>query len=168
VRRRAPWLAALLILEGFTTNVMSHYEEFIAGMLILTFFVPTLVSVGGNAGAQISALIIRGMSIGELSKKDIWKIVGREAITGLIIAIILGILLSLRVLLVEPRWDIALAVGIALTIVVWYSNMIGALLPMMAKKIGVDPAVMAGPMVTTIVDVTGIAMYFAIVKLILP
>ncbi len=167
VRSRIFWLALLLILEGVTTSVMDHFEEFIAGMVLLTFFVPTLVGVGGNTGAQISAVIIRGMSIGELTNKDVWRIALKEMLAGAIIAIILGILLFGRVLLLRPQYDLAVAVAIALGVVVWYSNMIGALLPLAAKKVGIDPAMMAGPLVTTIVDITGVAMYFGIVKLIL-
>jgi len=167
VKSRVFWLALLLILEGFTTSVMGHFEELIAGMVFLTFFVPTLVGVGGNTGAQIAAMIIRGMSIGELSGKDIWRIIWREALVGVILAAILGVLLFGRALLLKPQYDMAIAVAVALGAVVWYSNMIGALLPLAAKKVGIDPAVMAGPVVTTIVDITGIAMYFGIIKLIL-
>jgi len=167
VRSRIFWLALLLILEGFTTSVMGHFEELIAGMVLLTFFVPTLVGVGGNTGSQIAAMVIRGMSIGELTNKDLWRIIGKEILVGAILAVVLGILLFGRALLLKPQYDTAVAVSIALAVVVWYSNMIGALLPMAAKKIGIDPAAMAGPVVTTMVDITGIAIYFGIIKLIL-
>ncbi len=167
VKSRIFWLALLLILEGFTTSVMEHFEEFIAGMVLLTFFVPTLVGVGGNTGSQIAAMIIRGLSLGELDSSHVRKILLKEALVGLILAIILGILLFGRALLLKPQYDMALAVSLALGIVVWYSNIIGALLPIIAKKIGIDPAVMAGPVVTTVVDITGIALYFGIIKIIL-
>jgi len=167
VKSRIFWLAMLLVLGSFTTSIMEHFEELIAGMVLLTFFVPTLVGVGGNTGSQIAAMIIRGMSIGELSSKDLRRIIFREALVGLILAAILGVMLFGRALILKPRFDMAIAVAIALGAVVWYSNMIGALLPIIAKKLGIDPAVMAGPVVTTIVDITGIAIYFGIVKLIL-
>lgn len=167
VRSRVFWLALLLILEGFTTSIMGQFEELIAGMVLLTFFVPTLVGVGGNTGSQIAAMIIRGLSIGELDSSDVKRILLKEAMVGLILAIILGILLFGRALLLKPQYDMALAVALALGVVVWYSNMIGAMLPVIAKKVGIDPAVMAGPLVTTVVDITGIAMYFGIIKLIL-
>jgi len=167
VRSRIFWLALLLVLEGLTSTIMDQFEGLIAGMVLLTYFIPTLVGVGGNTGSQISAMIIRGLSIGELSEKDTWKIILRELVVGFIIATILATLLVFRAYLLQPQWDMAFAVAIALGLVVWYSNMIGALLPIIAKKLGIDPAVMAGPLVTTIVDVTGIGIYFGIVKLIL-
>ena len=167
VRRRIFWLALLLVLEGFTTNVMGHFEEMIAGMVILTFFIPTLVGVGGNTGAQISAMVIRGMSLGELTGRDLRRVILREILVGGILALALGILLMLRAALLTPRWDIAMAVALALAVVVWFSNMIGAILPAAADRIGIDPAVMAGPVVTTLVDVVGIGMYFGIISLVL-
>ena len=167
VRSRIFWLALLLVLEGLTASVMHHFEDMIARMVILTFFISTLVDVGGNTGSQIAALVIRGLSTGDLSKKDIWKIIIKEAIVGLIMAAVLGILLFFRALLITPEYSIAISVAIALAIVVWLSNITGALLPMAAKRVGIDPAVMAGPMITTIIDIAGIAIYFGVIKLIL-
>lgn len=166
VKSRVFWLATLLLLQGFTASIMGRFEDLIAGMILITFFVPTLVGVGGNTGSQISAMIIRGLSVGDISSKDIRRILGKELIVGLILAVILSVLLFGRALLLEPRFDVAFAVSIALGAVVLYSNLIGAVLPIGAKKVGLDPAVMAGPVITTLVDITGIAMYFGIIKLI--
>lgn len=166
VKSRVFWLATLLLLQGFTASIMGRFEDLIAGMVLITFFVPTLVGVGGNTGSQISAMIIRGLSVGDISSKDIRRIIGKELIVGLILAAILSLLLFGRALLLEPRFDVAFAVSIALGAVVLYSNLIGAVLPIGAKKVGLDPAVMAGPVITTLVDITGIAMYFGIIKLI--
>ncbi|MCK5832786.1 magnesium transporter [bacterium] len=135
VRSRVVWLALLLILEGLTTSIMGHFEEMIAGMVFLTFFVPTLVGVGGNTGSQIAAMVIRGLSIGELTNKDIMRIIGKEALVGLVLAIILAILLFFRALILKPQTDIAIAIAVALGIVVWFSNISGALLPLAAKKL---------------------------------
>ncbi len=166
VKSRVFWLATLLLLQGFTASIMGRFEDLIAGMVLITFFVPTLVGVGGNTGSQISAMIIRGLSVGDISSKDIRRIIGKELLVGLILAVILSILLFGRALLLEPKFDVAFAVSIALGAVVLYSNLIGAVLPIGAKKVGLDPAVMAGPVITTLVDITGIAMYFGIIKLI--
>ena len=165
-RKRVIWLILLLLLESINGNIIKGFEEVLKGMVVVAAFIPTMIDTGGNTGSQISALIIRGFALGELKLKDWWKVLLREAGMGLMMGGVLAAVLFLRAFIISHDLTVNLAVSIALLAVVVYSNTLGAILPFLARFLKIDPAMMAGPLLTTVIDVTGIGMYFLIVKLI--
>ncbi len=165
--RRLPWLVALLLLESINGNVIAKFEHFLASLPIVAAFMPTMMDTGGNIGSQISALVIRGMALGEIRSKDWWKIILREVLIGSVLAAILGATLFFRSMMISPSLKVAFSVSLALAVVVIFANTVGAILPFLARLIRIDPAIMAGPLLTTIVDVSGIMMYFLVVHSIL-
>ncbi len=167
VRQRIGWLVFLIILGSFSGYIMKGYSELLDSVIALAFFVPMLVDTGGNAGTQAATLMIRALATGELSEAEAFKAILRETLCGAIIGIILGILGFVRAYLLEKELLVSLAVGVAVTIVVVISNIVGAFLPLLAKKVRVDPAVMAGPLITTVVDIVGLMIYFYVARLFL-
>lgn len=166
--KRLPWLLALLVTSTFTSNILEHYESVLKMVMALVFFIPVLAGAGGNAGTQASTIVIRGLAVGEISLKHTLKIISRESLTGITLGAILGILGLVRAMLV-PNSDpfLWITVGIALGATVVVANLVGALLPLLACIIKIDPAVMAGPFITTVVDITSLFIYFELAKKVL-
>jgi magnesium transporter len=175
VKKRAGWLVVLLIGEGFTATAMGFFEGQIAKAVILALFVPMIISSGGNTGSQASSLIIRALAMGDVTTNEWWRIVRRETSVGLTLGLVLGVVGFLRVALWSqfvniygPHWPlIGLAVGTSLVGVVLWGNLIGSLFPLVLKRLGMDPAVSSAPFVATVVDVTGLLIYFSIATLLL-
>ncbi len=165
IGRRTPWLIALLLLGTLSQGIISSFEGLLATLPIIAAFMPAMIDSGGNIGSQISALIIRGMALGEIKQKDWWRVLTRELVVSSMMAFILAIALFLRSMITTSALNVSLAVSTALIVVTIYSNLLGASLPFIAKTIHVDPAIMAGPLLTTIVDISGIAIYFYVIKL---
>ncbi|MBQ3073610.1 MAG: magnesium transporter [Ruminococcus sp.] len=172
---RVPWLLLLMISSTFTGIIIAGYEEKLAGALILTAFIPMLMGTGGNAGSQSSVTIIRSLSLDEIEFKDIFWVIFKECRVSILCGLILGIVNFGKILLVdgwllhneEINIWIALVVSITLVITVVVAKIIGCSLPMIAKTMKLDPAVMASPFITTIVDVVSLLVYFGIASLIL-
>ena len=163
VRRRLPWLLMLLLAENFTYPVLSYFEDIQQRFLSLIKFLPLLIGTGGNAGSQTVGTIIRGLSLGEIGKGDLWKVLLRECATGLCLGLTLGTIgLFYAHLWRGQPWRIAAVVGLAILCICVWANTIGALVPLMAKKLGIDPAVISAPFITTLVDATGLVIYFTI------
>ncbi len=169
-KKRIPWLLLLMISATFTGGIIQHYEELIAGggYLILTAFVPMLMDTGGNCGSQASVSVIRSISLNEIKFKDIFRVVWKE----MRVAVLCGITLSAAnfaklMLLDRVELNVALVVCITLVAAVLVAKVIGAMLPMIAKQIGFDPAVMASPFITTIVDALSLAIYFQVAVMML-
>jgi len=171
VKRRVPWLLGLFIAESLTGSVMRHYSQGNGDELKLsplTFFIPLLIGAGGNSGSQVTTTITRALALGEVRTGDWWRVMRREMTTALISGSILGIVGFLRARLNIPiiGWgsnlDISLVVGLALPTIVLWSTSIGSLLPIGAKRFGLDPAVMSAPFISTFVDATGLVIYFEI------
>lgn len=175
VKARAGWLVILLIGEGFTATAMGFFEDEIAKAVVLALFVPMIISSGGNTGSQASSLICRALAVGDVTTKEWWRIVKRETSVGITLGIVLGIVGFLRVALYAqftdlygPHWVmIGLAIGLSLTGVVLWGNLIGSSFPLVLKRIGMDPAVSSAPFVATVVDITGLVIYFTIASLLL-
>lgn len=165
--KRIPWLAALLLLESLNSFVVSHFEMLIATIPILAAFMTSMVDAGGNTGSQISALVIRGMALGEIKLRDFWRVFIKESFQGILLGAFLGIILLARGFLITHNILVNLAAAVSLTVVILYANILGVILPFMAKFFKIDPAVMAGPIITTVVDVTGMLIYFSIAKIII-
>jgi magnesium transporter len=175
VRKRAGWLAALFIGEMLTATAMGHFEEQIARAVVLALFVPLIISSGGNSGSQASTLVIRAMALQELRLRDWWRVVRRELAAGLSLGAILATIGLVRILawqalfgLYGPHYMlIALTVAGSLVGVVMWGTIVGATLPMALTKLGFDPASASAPFVATLVDVSGIVIYFTVASLLL-
>jgi magnesium transporter len=167
VRKRIGWLLFLFVAGTLTSKVLHSFESELKAVVALSFFVPLLIGTGGNAGAQTVMTVIRSLSLGEIGVRHAWRVVLREALTGLLV----GILISL-VAFAQAFWithDIPLALTIAATICVicLWSTTVGAIIPIFAHSIGVDPALLSAPLISTLVDATGLVIYLSIAKLIL-
>jgi len=175
VKKRVGWLSILFIGELLTASVMGYYENAIEKAVVLALFIPLIVSSGGNSGSQAATLIIRSLALGEISIKDWWFVVRREFFSGLILGAVLAGLGFLRIYLWEatagaygPHWGlIGAVVSISIIGVVTWGTMVGSLLPLIFKSLGFDPAASSTPFVATLVDVTGVAIYFSTASLFL-
>jgi len=168
MRKRAGWLVLLFVGEAFTATAMGYFEEEIAKAVVLALFVPLIVSSGGNAGSQASTLVIRSMALDEVKLSDWWRVVRREFYSGLFLGGILGLIGFFRVSLWHFFSDIygahwllvAATVSLSLVGVVLWGTLSGTVLPLVLRRVGVDPATSSAPFVATIVDVVGIVIYF--------
>jgi magnesium transporter len=175
VRKRATWLVVLFLGEMMTASAMGYYEGAIAKAVVLALFLPLIISSGGNSGSQASMLIIRAMALGEVSLCDWWRVMRKEVIAGLMLGCVLGTIGFLRVAIwaqfsnvYGPHWIlVAFTVGAALIGVVLWGSLSGSMLPFVLRRVGADPATSSAPFVATLVDVTGLVIYFSIALLIL-
>jgi magnesium transporter len=181
VRKRAGWLVILFLGEMLTATAMANYQEELAKALVLALFLPLIVSSGGNSGSQASTLMIRAMALGEVTLRDWWRVMAREVQAGLSLGVILGVIGVVRVgawaIIGEqyfhrqpygPHWPlVALTVGIALVGVVLWGTLSGSMLPFLLRRVGADPAASSAPFVATLVDVTGLIIYFSIALVIM-
>jgi magnesium transporter len=174
-RKRAGWLIILFIGELFTATVMQYYEHQFERVLVLTMFIPLIVSSGGNSGSQASTLIIRAMALGEVTMSDWWRVMRREFMSGLILGLILGIIGFTRIYawhlfsdVYGDHWlGIAGTVSISLVGIVLWGSLIGSMFPFILRRFGADPATSSAPFVATLVDVTGLIIYFSVAAYIL-
>jgi magnesium transporter len=175
IGKRAPWLAALFISEMLTTTAMGHFQGELEKAVVLALFVPLIISSGGNSGSQATSLIIRSLALGEIRLRDWWRIALRELPSGLMLGAILGLMGIGRILLWQhlgfaqyPHPNLlALTIGIALVGVVTFGSLAGSMLPFVLQRLGFDPASASAPFVATLVDVTGLSIYFYVALLIL-
>lgn len=168
IRSRAVWLVILLLGEMLTSSVMSHFEETLQSVIALTFFMPLIISAGGNTGSQSTGLLIRALTLGEVMPKDTLQVAYREVVSGLVLGIILAAIGAVRVLFWPGLGgQVALVVGLSLTCVVAFAALVGGLMPIAVKKVGLDPAVASTPLVATLVDVVGLLLYCLIAQAIL-
>ncbi len=162
-KSRIPWLLLLMISATFTGKIIQHYESALASMVILTSFVPMIMDTGGNAGGQASATIIRGLSLNDIEFSDILKVIWKELRVSLIIGITLAVANFAKLLLIDQvSVTVALVVCSTLVFTIAIAKIVGCSLPIITKKLGFDPAVMASPFITTIVDAISLFIYFSI------
>ncbi|MDH4467196.1 MAG: magnesium transporter [Bacteriovoracaceae bacterium] len=170
IRKRAGWLTILFIGEMFTATAMSFYEKQIEKLVLLAIFIPLIISSGGNSGSQASTLIIRSLALREIGLRDWFKVMRRELASGLMLGLILGIIGFARIIIWqyynqsygEHYLSIATSVSLSLVGVVLFGTLSGSMLPFVLKKVGFDPASASAPFVATLVDVTGLVIYFSI------
>ena len=170
VRKRATWLVVLFLGEMLTATAMGYFEEEIAKAVVLALFVPLIISSGGNSGSQASTIIIRAMALGEFRLSDWWRIARREVLSGLALGAILGSIGFLRIALWSafsnlygPHWPlVAVTVALSLVGVVLWGTVSGSMLPLILRRLGADPATSSAPFVATLVDVTGLVIYFTV------
>lgn len=161
--KRIPWLLLLMISATFTGKIIQNYEKALASYVVLTSFIPMLMDTGGNAGSQASVTIIRSLSLNEIKFKDIFKVIFKEIRVAILIGITLAVANFFKLMIIDGvSITIALIVCLTLIITVLCAKIVGSTLPMIAKKIGFDPAVMASPFITTIVDAISLIIYFTI------
>jgi magnesium transporter len=175
LKKRAGWLAVLFLGEMFTASAMAHYEDEIAKAVVLALFIPLIISSGGNSGSQASTLIIRSLALREVRLRDWWKVLVRELGAGLVLGGLLGLIGLCRVL-VWQQWAptygehyilLGVTVAVSLVGVVVWGTLSGAMLPFVLRKFGFDPASASAPLVATLVDVTGLVIYFSVASALL-
>ncbi|MEO7648517.1 MAG: magnesium transporter [Gemmatimonadaceae bacterium] len=171
IRKRVVWLSALFVGQMLTTSAMQRFQGELTHALILTLFIPLIISSGGNSGSQATSLIIRAMALGEVTLADWWRIARRELPLGLALGLVLGVLGVLRIVIWQQLglWDygehyllVALTVGTSLIGVVAFGSLAGSMLPFVLSRAGLDPASASAPLVATLVDVTGLTIYFSV------
>jgi magnesium transporter len=177
-RKRALWLAAVFVAEMFTFNAMAYFDDAIKAVTVLALFVPLCISVGGNSGSQAATLITRSMALGQVRPRDWFRVIRHELLMGLALGLALGAIALVRARFMTPShvlenvgrppadiWMLTLTVSQAVMAICLWGSLVGSILPMIFKRVGVDPAVASSPFVATFVDVTGIVIYFSIAKI---
>ena len=175
IRRRAGWLVILFLGEMLTATAMGFFERQIERAVVLALFVPLIISSGGNSGSQAATLVIRALALGEIRLAQWWRVMSREIGSGLALGVILGAIGFSRIALWSafsnlygPHWPlVALTVGLALVGIVLWGTLAGSMLPMLLRRFGFDPATSSAPFVATLVDVTGLVIYFSVAILVL-
>lgn len=182
IKKRAGWLVLLFLSEMFTSNAMAHFQDEIAKAVVLALFVPLMISSGGNSGSQATTLVIRAMAVAEIRLRDWWRVMGKELTAGLLLGLILGSVGFIRIMawqklsVIFPHgffqhyqhpFLLAFTIFFALVGIVTWGTLIGSMLPFILRRIGLDPATSSAPFVATLVDVTGIFIYFTVAAIIL-
>lgn len=168
VKRRAGWLILLLVFDFLTGTVLKTFQHALSSVVALAFFIPMLLGTGGNAGSQTAITIIRGLATGDVTFKNLRRIIGMELLAALLMGLIVGTVAFTRAFLLQQDIYLALVVGCTMLVLVLLAISTGIFLPLLAKKIGMDPAALAGPFTTSIIDVTGLIIYFNIARLFIP
>ena len=175
-KHRIPWLSLLMVSATFTGLILTNFEEKLAAMVCLTAFIPMLMDTGGNSGSQSSVTVIRALSLGELEFKDLLKVIWKEVRTAMLCGAVLAALCFAKIMIVDHlllktedvTMIVAMVVSLTMFVTVLLAKIVGCTLPMLAKKLGFDPAVMASPFITTIVDALSLLVYFGIATALLP
>jgi magnesium transporter len=165
VRTRLTWLVLLFVAETATGTVLRHFEDELARVVALSFFVPLLIGTGGNAGSQTVSTIIRALALGEVRLSDALRVVAREITAGLLLGVLLGGIAFGRALMWGVHSDLAACVAVTILVVCTWANAVGALVPLAAQKLGIDPTVVSAPLITTLVDASGLFIYFSVAHL---
>jgi magnesium transporter len=175
IRKRATWLVILFLGEMLTATAMGYFQHEISRAVVLALFVPLIISSGGNSGSQAATLIIRALALGEVKLRDWWRVMHREVLSGLLLGLILGTIGFLRIALWSAfsnlygeHWMlVGLTVSCSLLGIVLWGTITGSMLPFLLKGLGIDPATSSAPFVATLVDVTGLIIYFSVALVIL-
>jgi magnesium transporter len=168
IRKRAVWLVILFVEEFFTQTALRYYDPVMEAVKGALLYVPLLISTGGNSGSQSSTLVIRGLAIGEIKMKDWWRILIREAGMGLTLGLIVAVIAFGRVLMYKDQhFPFALTVGITVIFIVICGCTVGAMLPIIMKRIGVDPATSSTPFIASLVDTLGVIIYATVAQIVM-
>ena len=167
-KKRIPWLMVLMISATFTGGIISRFEDVLQAMVVLAAAIPMLMDTAGNAGNQSSTLVIRGIALGEIELSDYWQVLWKEFRISILVGVMLAFVNFLRMLvIVDAGWLVSVTVSITLALTVVMAKICGGLLPIFAKRMKLDPAIMAGPLITTIVDAMALVVYFNVAVLLL-
>jgi magnesium transporter len=167
VRKRVVWLLLLFVGGTMTSAVLRYFEGALAQVVALSFFIPLLIGTGGNAGAQTVMTIIRSLTLGEVGFKDAARVLMREAGTGLALGLLIGAAAFVQARVAGASNTLALTVAITMVTICIWSTTVGSMVPLVASRFGIDPTVLSAPLITTLVDATGLIIYFSIAKAIL-
>ncbi|MFQ3675894.1 MAG: magnesium transporter [Endomicrobiia bacterium] len=168
VKRRIGWLIFLLVVNFLSGNILKTFESALTAVVALTFFIPMLLDTGGNAGSQTAVTIIRSFATGDVNFNNIWKVVKLELLSGSLLSIALGFVAFSRAYLIGEGILLSITVALSMIAVIFLATFSGLVLPILSKKIGIDPALSSAPIITTIVDVGALIIYFKIAQMILP
>lgn len=166
-RKRIVWLLVLFLAEMYTGTVLRMFEEELSTVVALTFFIPLLIGTGGNTGTQITTTLIRAMATGQVRLRNVLRVVRKEMATGVLIAATIAGVALLRALTLGVGYEVAITVAISVIAIVLWTSLIASILPLLLKRLGADPAVVSGPMITTVVDGTGLIIYFTVARLVI-
>lgn len=166
-RKRITWLLMLFLAAMYTGTVMEHFESELEGVVALMFFVPLLIGTGGNTGTQITTTLIRAMAMGQVRMRDMFRVVRKEMATGVLIAVTVASVAWVRALVQGVGTDVALTVSLSVVAIVLWTSLVASVLPLVIKKVGIDPAVVSGPLITTVIDGTGLIIYFSIARMVI-
>jgi magnesium transporter len=167
VRKRIGWLMFLFVAGTLTSKVLHSFESELAAVVALSFFVPLLIGTGGNAGAQTVMTVIRSLALGEIGVRNAWRVAVREALTGLLIGLLIGSVAFGQALWITGTLPLAVTIAVTILAICVWSTTVGSIVPIAAHRLGVDPAVLSAPLITTLVDATGLLIYLTIAKWIL-
>ncbi len=167
VRKRIGWLLFLFVAGTLTSKVLHNFEAELAAVVALNFFIPLLIGTGGNAGAQTVMTVIRSLSLGEIGVRHAWKVALREAATGMLIGLLIGAIAFGQALWITGAFSLALTIAVTICAICVWSTTVGSIVPIAAHRLGIDPAVLSAPLITTLVDATGLLIYLTIAKIIL-
>jgi len=162
-RKRASWLVLLVVSMTLTFNVINHYEHILAEVVILAAFIPLLIGTGGNVGAQVATLVVRALATRELELRDYFRVLWKELKTGMLLGLAFGLFMTGYVFFFQSEPRIAVALGITMVLIALSANLVGASLPFLFRKLGIDPALTSSPGITTVMDVLGLLIYFRVV-----
>jgi magnesium transporter len=166
-RKRVGWLLALFLAEAYTGTVLRHFEDEVSAVVALAFFIPLLIGTGGNVGSQVVTTIVRAMALGDVRLRDVFRIIWKEVQTGVMLGVVMAAATFIRALMLQVGVDVGLTVAIAVTAIVIWAALVGAVLPLVLHRLGVDPAVVSAPFISTLVDGTGLVIYFTVARVVL-
>lgn len=163
-KKRSVWLLLLFVAEAYTSSVLQHFEEALESAIATAFFIPLLIGTGGNSGTQITSTLVRSMALGEVRLRDMGRVIRKEVSTSLLIALTLGLAGCLRAWMMGIGMEITLIVSLTLVCITLWSAVVSSVIPMVLKRIGIDPAVVSAPFIATLIDGTGLIIYFKIAQ----
>ncbi|HHC5226723.1 TPA: magnesium transporter [Citrobacter freundii] len=163
-KKRSVWLLLLFVAEAYTSSVLQHFEEALESAIALAFFIPLLIGTGGNSGTQITSTLVRSMALGEVRLRDMGRVIRKEVSTSLLIALTLDLAGCLRAWMMGIGMEITLIVSLTLVCITLWSAVVSSVIPMVLKRIGIDPAVVSAPFIATLIDGTGLIIYFKIAQ----
>lgn len=163
-KKRSVWLLLLFVAEAYTSSVLQHFEEALESAIALAFFIPLLIGTGGNSGTQSTSTLVRSMALGEVRLRDMGRVIRKEVSTSLLIALTLGLAGCLRAWMMGIGVEITLIVSLTLVCITLWSAVVSSVIPMVLKRIGIDPAVVSAPFIATLIDGTGLIIYFKIAQ----
>ncbi|MBV8042757.1 magnesium transporter [Pluralibacter sp.] len=163
-KKRSVWLLLLFVAEAYTSSVIQHFEASLESAIALAFFIPLLIGTGGNSGTQITSTLVRAMALGEVRLRDMGRVIRKEVSTSLLIALTLGLAGCVRAWMMGIGADITLIVSLTLVCITLWSAVVSSVIPMVLKRVGIDPAVVSAPFIATLIDGTGLIIYFKIAQ----
>jgi magnesium transporter len=166
-KKRVGWLMLLFITEMLTGTVLRHFQDELQAVVALSFFVPLLIGTGGNAGSQTTSTVIRALAVGDVNLKDAFRAFWHELRIGLLLGLVMAVIAFARAMTWGSAIQLAETVALAVFVIVIWANVLGAVLPLLAAKMGIDPPIVSGPVMSTLVDATGLFIYFSIAKILL-